>query len=55
MTISPLQINFTMAALEAATQPARVRAPNDSFRSQTLAHWVAGSGPAMVNGFEVGQ
>jgi hypothetical protein len=43
---------------EAATQPARVHgrvkpghpAPNDSFRSQTLACWVAGPSPAMVGG-----
>jgi len=38
-----------MAALEAATQQARVRAPNDSLRSQVRAHWVAGSSPAMVS------
>ena len=53
MATSLLPKKITMAALEAATQPAHVRAPNDSFRSQTLAHWVAGSSPAMVNGFEV--
>jgi hypothetical protein len=41
---------FTMAALEAATQPAHINAPNDSFRSLTLAGWVAGSSPAMVSG-----
>ena len=41
---------FTMAALEAATQQAHVSAPNDSFRSLTLACWVAGSSPAMVSG-----
>ena len=40
---------FTMAALEAATQQARVRAPGKTLlRSQTLARWVAGSSPAMV-------
>jgi hypothetical protein len=32
-----------MAALEAATQPAWVRAEETLSRSQTLAHWVAGS------------
>jgi hypothetical protein len=48
---------LTMAVLEAATQPARVHgrvkpghpAPSDSLRSRTLACWVAGSSPAMVN------
>jgi len=45
--------NFTMAALEAATQPAHVRAPNDSFRLQALAYWMAGSSPATVSGVRV--
>ena len=46
---APQTKNVTMAALEAAIQPALVRAPNDSFRSQTLAYWMAGSSPAMVS------
>jgi hypothetical protein len=43
----------SMAALEAATQQAHVSASKDSFRSQTLAYWVAGSSPAMVSGVKV--
>ena len=43
---------FTMAALEAATQRARVRGRSESFRSLTLAGWVAGSSPAMVIFFD---
>jgi hypothetical protein len=51
---------FTMAGLDPATQRARVCGCNESFRSLTLASWVAASraamvswgigGPAMVNG-----
>jgi hypothetical protein len=37
-----------MAALEAATQCARVGARSDSFAAQTRDGWVAGSSPAMV-------
>jgi hypothetical protein len=39
-----------MAGLDPATQQARVRAPmTKSFRSLTLAGWVAASRAAMVN------
>jgi hypothetical protein len=37
-----------MAALEAATQRARVHAPMSFLAAQTRRDWVAGSGPAMT-------
>jgi hypothetical protein len=40
--VSPSSL-IVMAALEAAIQPARVRAPEDS-----LFRWMAGSSPAMT-------
>src|ERR1700741_922287 len=41
--------NFVMAALEAATHPARVGAPRKiHMRSRALARWVAGASPAMT-------
>ena len=42
---------FTMAGLDPATQHARVCGRKDSFRSLSLAGWVAGSSPAMVSCF----
>jgi hypothetical protein len=39
---------FTMAGLDPATQRARVCGRSESFRSLTLASWVAASKAAMV-------
>jgi hypothetical protein len=48
MTFVP-QNSITMAALEAATQQARVCAPTTLFAAPTRRCWVAGSSPAMVS------
>jgi len=43
------QNSVTMAALEAATQRARVCAPMRLYAARTRRDWVAGSSPAMVS------